>query len=127
MRSLLIVVLLAVLTLSTSFLTLPMKPAAAQNFVGTINSELINRCSGDFVNCLETSTGSITPNGPINGQGTIDLFLLNECTGSDDPANPTTCANTAAAELLLSASDQAFIESTGEQLTEQTNTCIAGA
>ena len=80
-----------------------------------------------FSNCTNfASLGSVITSG-VEGKARILQDQSNDCKGSDDPADPTSCSNTAPTELFLSASDQAFIESNSRQITDQTNTCIAGA
>jgi hypothetical protein len=90
---------------------------------------VVNNCFfGSFSICSNSANGLVILLGnPPEGSATLHQILLNECTGTNDPADPTLCANTAGTELFLSASDQASIESNSEQITEQTNGCIAGA
>ena len=128
MRSLLLVFLFFAVTLST-FALFPMEPAVAQLFDFDTNVNQDNRCPfGTFVNCnLDSTISAFTDGIFLVGSATLHQTQLNECTGSENPAAPTLCANTANTELILSALDQAFIESNSEQLTEQTNTCIAGS
>jgi hypothetical protein len=71
-------------------------------------------------------TESTLGNPPVRST-TLHQTQLNECAGSEDPADPTSCSNFSGVELSLASSAQAFIESNRKQLTEQTNTCITGA
>jgi hypothetical protein len=129
MRISLVVVLLLAVTLSTSFVSYPMKPADAQGFEFDINQDQDNNCFfGSFFICSNIAGIIVSTDGnPPQGSAMLHQTQLNECVGTEDLSDPTLCGNAAGTELFLSASDQAFIESNSEQLTEQTNTCIAGA
>ena len=129
MRGLFVVVLLFAATISTSFILFPIKPAAAQSFDFSISQDQDNNCFfGSFLVCDNSAEIAFSTSGnPPVGSATLHQTQLNECAGSEDPTNPTSCANTAGTELLLSALDQASIESNSKQLSEQTNICVAGA
>ena len=97
MRSSLIVVLLIVVTLLwTSFLPFPVKPAAAQDFDTSIIQKERSECEGNAVCAnLADVVVSILSN-PSEGSSLIDQSQLNECAGSDNPTGPTLCDNLSA-------------------------------
>ena len=126
MISPLVLVLLFASTLSTSLIFFPMKPAAPQDFDIGFKQDQDNDCLEGFFFCSNSAGIVISTLGnPIEGSSRIDQSQLNECVGSFE--DQTLCFNIANAELFLSSSDQAFIESNSKQLSEQTNKCIAGA
>jgi len=103
-----LVVLLFVVTLSTSFVSYPMKPVVAQSFDSDINVVQDNNCFfGGFFICSNSAaiTESTLGNPPV-GSATLHQTQLNECAGSEDPADPTSCSNFSGVELSL-----AFISS----------------
>ena len=103
-----------------------MKPATADFTFSFTGTQIFDCDITSNIICGEDAFGTWVHIG-IDGQGTAEWLQQDECTGSNDPADPTLCFNLAGVGSFMSTSDQAFIESDSKQLLEQTNKCIAGA
>ena len=111
MKISLVLVLLFAVTQFALFVLFTTKPAIAQEFDLFDSISQTNDCLlGGFSICNNLASLSGFLFSP-EGSAVRKIILVNECTGSDDPTDPTSCANTAGTELFLTASDQAFLES----------------